>query len=219
MKDSFSLIGFPPPAGSAVPKARSRILILLGLLFITSSAGKAQGNVSLWEYDLAAGVHSYHLPGMGARWEPAGWAAFGGVTRSINNRQTLGVTLRLGYARSVRQGDALQVQLLFNVRPLIANRVELGFSLGAGYQFSFYPSAPLRWEGQEWLPGKSSKGLFQVPLQVSLGYRSVKTSRIEWSPYIAYQLQALLGYSPDLSLLPVGNALLGLKISPVKNNQ
>ncbi len=165
------------------------------------------------QLDLAAGVHTYHLPGLGAAWQPSGYSLFAGAHQPLNRRQSLGLTLRLGYARDKRQGDALQAQLLFNFTPLIARHFEAGLALGGGYQWSFYPSRPLHWDGSEWTAGKRVKGVFQAPLQLSLGYRSIEAGRYRYTPYLAYQVQVLFGYSPDLSPLPVSHALLGVRIA------
>ena len=168
------------------------------------------------QYDVAVGLHSYYIPAMDARWNGPEPVVFAGVHQPFNQKQNLGLTLRLGYSRGQYQGDALQAQLLFGLAPVLAQHLELGFRLGVGYQFSFYPSAPIRWDEGQWVPGKAAKGVFQVPAQFSLGYRSIHVGRLEWQPYLAYQLQVLFGYSPDLSPLPVSNALLGFKISSLQ---
>lgn len=189
--------------------------ICLAALVLSARPGLAQEAPLQW--DIAAGVHTYHLPGMGAAWSPSGTAVYAGALHSFNGRQSLGLSLRLGYARDKYQGDAVQAQLMFMITPVIAKHIELGMGLGAGYQLSFYPSAPLRWDGGNWVRGKSFKGLFHAPVQLSLGYRSFQALRYEWRPYVAYQVNALFGYSPDLSLLPVSNAMIGVRVSPRKS--
>ena len=80
-----------------------------------------------------------------------------GVHQPLNVRNSIGLTLRLGYNRHIQQGDALFTQLLFNYTPLVAKTIELGIGAGVGYQFSFYPSKPLKWNGTEWGEGKATK--------------------------------------------------------------
>ncbi len=176
---------------------------------------KAQDGGRPLQYDIAVGAQSYHLPGFGADWQPSGTAVFAGVTQPLNDRQTLGLTLRLGYGRGRYQGDALDAQLLLNLTPVIARHLEVGLSLGAGYRWCLQPSAPLRYnETGGWSRTGRGKGVFQAPLQLSLGYRSIRSGGYEWRPYLGYQAQVLFGYSPDLSLLPVSTPLIGIKVSP-----
>ncbi|MEJ0104332.1 MAG: hypothetical protein WDO19_17990 [Bacteroidota bacterium] len=116
----------------------------------------------------------------------------------------------------ITRGNALFLQLIGQFTPVIADKIELGLGLGAGYRFALYPSSPLKWNGGNWKKGQAFKGVIQAPVQLSIGYRSVKMQSYEFRPYIAYQLQPLFGYNPDLSPLPVSNFLLGLKIHNYK---
>ncbi len=190
--------------------------LLLALLLGAPGWLLAQQDPPSLQYDIAFGLHSYYLPALGARWNGPEPVAFAGVHQPFNRKQNLGVSLRLGYSRGKFQGDALQAQLLFGFMPVLAQHLELGFKLGVGYQFSFYPSTPVRWDGGQWTAGRPAKGVFQAPVQFSLGYRSIHAGRLDWQPYLAYQLHVLFGYSPDLSPLPVSNALLGFKISSLQ---
>lgn len=190
--------------------------VLLALLLGAPGWLFAQHDPIPLQYDIALGLHSYYIPAMGARWNGPEPVAFAGLHQPFNQKQSLGLSLRLGYSRGKHQGDALQAQLLLGFTPVLAQHLEVGLKLGVGYQFSFYPSAPLRWDGEQWVSGKAAKGVFQAPVQFSLGYRSIHAGKIELQPYLAYQLQALFGYSPDLSPLPVSNALLGFKISSLQ---
>lgn len=190
--------------------------LLLALLLGAPGWVLAQQDRPPLQYDLAVGLHAYYLPALGTRWNGPEPVAFAGIHQPLNRKQSLGLTLRLGYSRGQYQGDALQAQLLFGLAPVLAQHLELGFKLGVGYQFSFYPSPPSRWDEGQWVAGKTGKGVFQAPLQFSLGYRSIHAGRLELQPYLAYQLNVLFGYSPDLSPLPVSNALLGFRISSLQ---
>lgn len=193
-------------------------LCLLVVLSLFGRGLSAQKGDRPLQVDVAAGLRTYHLPGFQADWNPTEPVIFAGVSQPFNYRQTLGMSLRLGYARGRYQGDALEAQLLFQVTPVIARHLEIGLGLGAGYRWSFYPSEPLALKEGQWTRGRAGKGVFQAPLQLSLGYRSLRSGGYEWRPYLAYQIQALFGYSPDLSPLPVSNALIGVKFSPVNNH-
>lgn len=165
-----------------------------------------------WQLDVAAGLHSFYAPVEHLQWKRPELITTAGWGKPLGKKQIFEVTLQLGYARNNYQGDALFLQLIGKLQPTIAQRVELGLGLGIGYRLAFYPSAAHKWSGSEWTAGSSFKGLCQVPVQVSVGYRSLHLDHYEIRPYVAYQLQALLGYNPDLSPLPVSAALLGFKI-------
>ncbi len=191
------------------------MIFWLALLGTVSLAAQEQA-LPPRQLDVAVGLHSYHIPAMGAQWNGPEPVAYAGINQPINRKGTLGVSLRLGYSRGRYQGDALQAQLLFGLTPVVARHLEMGVKLGIGYQFSFYPSGPMQWSDGQWAPGRRSKGALQAPLQLSLGYRAINLSGVGLTPYVAYQVQALFGYSPSLSPLPVSNALLGVKISSIQ---
>lgn len=186
---------------------------LIIMLFACCFGSNAQERTDQpWQLDLAAGLHSFYAPAEHLQWKRPELFTMAGLGKPLGKKQTFEVTLQLGYARNNYQGDAVFLQLLGKYQPLIAQKIELGLGLGFGYRLAFYPAKPQKWNGSGWTAGSTFKGIYQVPAQLSIGYRSLQIDRYEVRPYIAYQLQALLGYNPDLSPLPVSAALLGLKI-------
>lgn len=182
-------------------------------LFAVSLMSEAQQRTDQpWQLDVAAGLHSFYAPAEHLQWKRPELVTTAGWSKPLGKKQTFEVTLQLGYARNNYQGDAVFLQLLGKFQPVIAQKVELGLGLGFGYRLAFYPSKAQKWNGEAWTKGSAFKGMYQVPAQLSIGYRSLHLDRYEIRPYVAYQLQALLGYNPDLSPLPVSAALLGLKI-------
>lgn len=189
-----------------------KIFVLLIALTAALCWANAQQNPGTW--DIAAGLQSYYLPIPDFKAEGLRPAVMAGYTQSFNARQTIGLGIRLGYTRNKYQGDALFVQALFEFAPLVGKYFQPAIALGAGYQFSFYASPQLNWEENQWTKGRSYKGVIQVPLQLSLAYRSVEMPHGQLRPYLAYHVNALFKYSPDLSPLPASNFLIGLKYSP-----
>lgn len=187
-------------------------LTIITLLVLFATAGAQKRTDQPWQLDVAAGLHSFYAPVENLHWQRPELVTTAGWGKPLGKKQAFEVTLQLGYARNNYQGDALFLQLLGKYQPLIAQKVEIGLGLGFGYRLALYPSKAQKWNGSEWIAGAPYKGLFQVPAQLSVGYRSLHLDRYEIRPYVAYQLQALLGYNPDMSPLPVSAALLGLKI-------
>ena len=165
-------------------------------------------------YDLAIGLQSYYAPLKHFSIQHPQPVAIAGYNRGLNKRQNIELGIRIGYNRNKFQGDALYVQALFRYTPVIGKYIQPMIGTGAGYQFSFYPSQPLKWNGTEWVNGKNYKGVIQVPLQLGIGYRSIQTNKATITPYVLYQANALFRYSPDLTPMPSSNFLLGIKYSP-----
>lgn len=169
-----------------------------------------------WQLDLGAGLHSFYAPVENLKWSRPELVTTASLNKLMSRKQLFSVGLQLGYARNNYQGDALFVQLLGQITPVIAQKLEIGFGLGAGYRLALYPSPAQKWDGANWIKGHSFKGVIQVPLQFSLGYRSLRFQSLEFRPYAAWQLQGLFRYSPDLSPLPVSAFLMGMKIHNYK---
>lgn len=186
------------------------------LLFFLSMAisASAESNKSRqpWQLVVSTGIHSYYAPVENLKWGQADFAASLGLNKLLGQKQQFAVGIQGQFSQYEFQGDAIGLQLLGQFTPAIFRRIELGIGTGAGYRFSFYRSKPLKWNGTDWVEGQSYKGIIQVPVQVSVGYRSIRFGSCNIRPFAAYQLQALFGYSPDLSPLPDSNLMVGLKI-------
>jgi hypothetical protein len=193
-----------------------QIFIFLFLSFFIVRTANGQRTDQPWQLDVAAGLHSFYAPVEHLKWKRPEFVTTATLNKLLNRKQLFSVGLQLGYARNNYQGDALFVQLIGQITPVIAEKIEVGIGLGAGYRFALYPSSSSKWDGGNWIKGKPFKGVIQAPVQLSLGYRSIRLQSLEFRPYTAYQLQALFGYSPDLSPLPVSNFLLGMKIHNYK---
>jgi hypothetical protein len=165
-------------------------------------------------YEAAIGIQSYYLPAGHFKFQNAQPVFTFGANHAINTRQTLELGIRLGYNRNQYQGDALYIQALFRYAPVIAKHIQPMIGTGVGYQLSFYPSTALEYDGSNWVNEKKPKNVIQVPLQLGIGYRGIETAKAIITPYVAYQVNALFRYSPDLTPLPSSQILLGLRYSP-----
>lgn len=188
------------------------VFLIIATVVLSLVAGSQERTDQPWQLDVAAGLHSFYAPVKHLQWKRPELMTMVGWGKPLGAKQSFEVTLQLGYARNNYQGDALFLQLLGKYQPVIAQKLEMGLGLGFGYRLALYPSTAQKWSGNEWTKGSSFKGMYQVPVQLSLGYRSMHLDQYEIRPYVAYQLQVLLGYNPDLSPLPVSAGLLGFKI-------
>ena len=183
------------------------------ILIVISNNAKAQlSGAAPWQLDLSTGYQSIYAPVKNLRWQNPEMVYQAAVHRTMGIKQQFALGLQIGLTTKRYQGNAVYVQLIGQYNPVIAEKIELGIGTGIGYRLGGYPDAPLKWKGSGWVPGKKVNGMIQVPLQVSIGYRSFHLRHTAIRPYAAVQLQSVLGYSPDLSFLPYSNIILGLKI-------
>jgi hypothetical protein len=186
------------------------LIVLLLFLFFQLNA-KAINNESTWQYTLSAGAHSFYAPVENLKWDNPGFAISGGINRLLGQKQLFSTGLQLQYGQNKYQGNATNLQLLGQFLPVILKTIEFGIGTGIGYRFSGYPSQPLKSNGDSWEEGKNFKGIIQIPLQLSVGYRSILISSVSVTPFFSYQLQAMFGYNPDFDPLPDSSFMIGFK--------
>lgn len=195
---------------SNLKKEKSVVFALLFLLFMQLGV-KANINKDLWQFTLASGIHSYYAPVENLKWDNPAFVVSGGINLLLGQKQLFSAGLHIAYGQNKYQGDAASVQLLGQFLPAIFRKIELGIGTGAGYRFSDYPSSPLKWNGTSWEEAIKYKGIIQIPLQLSAGYRSINIASLKITPFAAYQLQALFGYNPDFVPLPDSSLMFGFK--------
>ncbi len=189
------------------------VLILFLVLQILKVSAKTDAKSHLWQYTFSSGVHSFYAPIENLKWHSPGFAISGEINRMLGQKQLFSAGFQLQYGQNRYQGDATSLQFLGQFLPVVFKKIELGVGSGAGYRFSAYPSSTLKWDGNQWEESKKYKGIFQVPFQLSTGYRSINFSPVLVTPFIAYQMQAMIGYNPDLSPLPDSSIMFGFKFN------
>lgn len=190
-------------------KRNSVVFLILSLLV----AVRISAQVSGWE--LSGGLQSFYIPAPGFHVNSLQPVVQAGRTFGFSPSSTMGITMRIGYSRNRYQGDAVYVQSLVGYFPSFGQHLQGGVALGLGYQRSFYSGSSWQWDGQEWEKGRSSRTVWQVPIQFRLGYRTPGATG-DWTPFIAYQVHGQFKYSPDLTPLPVSNFLIGVQYAPNK---
>ena len=216
---SQNLINDNLPKGSCfnlnqrIEFAKKRYWVLLFFLSMAISAS-AETNKSRqpWQIVVSIGIHSYYAPVEDLKWGRSDFSASVGINKLLGQKQQFALGIHGQFSQYRSQGDAVGLQLLAQFTPVFFGRIELGLGTGAGYRLSFYQNSPLKWDGTDWVEGNPYEGIIQIPVQISVGYRSIRLGSCNIRPFAAYQLQALFGYSPDLSPLPDSNLMVGLKI-------
>ncbi|MCK3685974.1 hypothetical protein [Maribellus sp. YY47] len=186
------------------------LLLLLLLLFCISRA-EEQVKETKWQFDISTGIHAFYAPVENLKWDNPGLVTSVGLNRMLGQKKVFSVGLQFQYEQSQYLGNASSLQFIAQFLPVILRKIELGVGFGAGYRLSGYPTKTLSWDGDLWEKGKNFKGIFQIPLQFSVGFRSIRLAYFAVTPFIAYQLQALLGYNPDFDPLPDSTISCGFK--------
>jgi hypothetical protein len=187
------------------------ILLILLLLHFFQLDAKPDYNNNRWQLTISSGIHSFYAPVENLKWDNPGFVASTGINRMLGKKQLFSLGLQFQYDKNRYQGDATSFQFLGQFLPVILKKMELGIGTGIGYRFSAYPSTPLKWSGDSWEKRKMVKGIIQVPLLLSTGYRSVQILSLAITPFISYQMQAMFGYNPDFEPLPDSNLMFGFK--------
>lgn len=206
--------GFIPGRGKFLNQRQQKmllpaVLLILFLQIITN----VKAEKSQWQYSISSGVHSFYAPVENLKWDNPAFAVSAGVNRLFGAKQFFSLGLQVDFAANEIQGNATSLQLLGQITPVLFKKLELGFGTGAGYRFSGYPSNPLKWNGTSWENGKKFKGIVQIPVQLSAGFRSIEVSNLEVIPFVAYQMKAMFGYNPDFDPLPDSQIMFGFKFS------
>lgn len=117
--------------------------------------------------------------------------------------------------RAVGNGLFLSTQMAW--RPDLTVNIRPGVRAGIGYWYSFRPSTSYVQKDGAWTPAdKKGKGMLAVPVGISLAYHRLrKQSSI--SPFAAYQLILLTGYSTSIPIVPETLIQVGGRYYPGKN--
>jgi len=97
-------------------------------------------------------------------------------------------------------------------RPVIGSGVYSEVKAGAGYMYAFRPVESYKqtngvWESVE----HKGKGMFTLPVGISLGYHS-NSDKTYISPFISYQFLLISGYNQSIPLVPETLIQVGSRI-------
>ena len=97
-------------------------------------------------------------------------------------------------------------------RPTIASGVYTELKAGAGYMYAFRPVESYKQNNGVWVATeKKGKGMFTLPVGVSVGYQSY-SDKTYVSPFISYQFLLISGYNQSIPLVPETLIQVGSRI-------
>ncbi len=99
-------------------------------------------------------------------------------------------------------------------RPTIGSGVYSELKAGAGYMYAFHPVESYKQINGVWKSmGRKGKGMFTLPVGISLGYQSY-SEKTYVSPFVSYQFLLISGYNQSIPLVPQTLIQVGSRIHP-----
>lgn len=145
-----------------------------------------------------------------------------GVDYVYNRSQILYQSVTIGFQRHTAHERLVYVNTQFAYRPLLFNRIEPGLALGIGRavaisnsQNPYYELANGSWKKST----QQTQGHWQVPLSLSMGYRTTLANGTTFTPYIGYETTPIIRYNNAFSILPYSLISIGTRIkfdNPIK---
>jgi hypothetical protein len=135
-----------------------------------------------------------------------------GTELSYNGKSNLvqQVSATWHHNKTVGNGILLYSQAAW--RPNIGSGVYTEFKAGAGYMYAFRPVESYKQSNGVWsLVNHKGKGMFTLPIGISVGYQSY-SNRTYVSPFISYQFLLISGYNQSIPLVPETFIQVGSRI-------
>lgn len=145
-----------------------------------------------------------------------------GIDYVYNRSQTLYQSVTVGFQRHTTHERLVYVNTQFAYRPLLFNRIEPGLALGIGRAVAISNSQNPYYEMENGSWKKSThqtQGHWQVPLSMSLGYRTTLANSTTFTPYIGYETTPIIRYNNAFPILPYFLISVGTRIkfdNPIK---
>ncbi len=97
-------------------------------------------------------------------------------------------------------------------RPTIGSGIYSELKAGAGYMYAFRPVESFSQNNGKWESAdRKGKGMFTLPVGISLGYQSF-SEKTYISPFITYQFLLISGYNQSIPLVPETLIQVGSRI-------
>jgi len=135
-----------------------------------------------------------------------------GTEFSYNRKSNLvqQVSATWHHNKTVGNGILLYSQAAW--RPTMASGVYTELKGGAGYMYSFRPVESFQQNKGVWeSAGHKGKGMFTLPIGISLGYQSY-SEKTYISPFISYQFLLISGYNQSIPVVPETLIQVGSRI-------
>jgi hypothetical protein len=135
-----------------------------------------------------------------------------GTELSYNGKSNWVQQISATWHRNKTVGNGILFYTQAAWRPTIGSGVYSELKAGAGYMYAFHPVESYRQKNGEWESvGRKGKGMFTLPVGISLGYQSY-SEKTYISPFITYQFLLISGYNQSIPLVPETLIQVGSRI-------
>jgi hypothetical protein len=183
---------------------RITLLLLLSLSTTTTLYAQTEPAENYRNFPLVVSIqfHALSLPFKDLKTNFKNVGLGLGTEFSLNGQHNWVQQVQAVWYRNKAVGDGLLFYTQNAWRPTVAGGFFAEVKAGAGYLYAFRPVASFRPENNRWTPvGRKGKGLFAVPVGISLGYHRYE-AQTYLSPFVSYQFLLVSGYNPSVPLVP-----------------
>lgn len=125
-----------------------------------------------------------------------------GTEVSLNNNHAMVQQVQAVWYHNKAMGNGLLFYSQSAWRPTLGSNAFAEIKLGAGYLLSFRPMKSFKQINGNWVSaGHKGKGMFTVPLGVSIGHQNIG-SAANISTFASYQFLLISGYNKSIPLVP-----------------
>lgn len=183
---------------------KKTLLSLAGICLFSSLFSQAESVENYRNFPLIVSVqfHALSMPFKDLKTNFKNVGLGLGTEVSLNGKRNWAQQIQAVWYRNKAVGDGLLFYTQTAWRPTLAANVFTEVKAGAGYLYAFRPVRSFQPENGRWVPvGRKGKGLFTVPVGISLGYHDFQPEAY-LSPFVSYQFLLVSGYNPSVPLVP-----------------
>jgi hypothetical protein len=193
----------------------AKILTMICLLYLTTQDSMAQATIQRrLVYSAKLTFQSYGLPFKNLQDSFKNLGGAIGIDYAYNRSQNLYQSFTVGFQHHTEHERLIYVNTQLAYRPLLFKVLEPGFAIGLGRAVALSnPRNPYyELENGAWKKGRQNQGHWQVPLSLSMGYRTKMANGTVLTPYISYEATPIIKYNSAFTLLPYSLLSVGTRL-------
>ncbi len=190
--------------------------VIIGLLCFALHTGYSQDdsvhNYRNFPLIITLQFHSFSMPFKNIKSNFSNIGIGIGTEVSYNKKSNGVQQFHLIWYRNKNMGNGLLAYSQAVWRPSIGSNLYTELKLGVGYLLSKGPSESFKQKNGEWISvGKKGKGMFTIPVGLSVGYEN-ENEKTYVSPFASYQLLIATDYNKSIPIVPYTLIQLGNRI-------
>jgi hypothetical protein len=193
---------------------RKIVLSLLGIFLAVSLKAQTDSQKSYRNFPIIVMVqfHNLSMPfkDMKSNFSNIGFGL--GTELSYNGKSNWVQQFSATWHHNKTVGNGILLYSQAAWRPNIGSGVYSEVKAGAGYMYAFHPVESYKQNNGKWESvDRKGKGMFTLPVGISLGYQSY-SEKTYISPFISYQFLLISGYNQSIPLVPETLIQVGSRI-------